>query len=121
MKFWEAMKAMEEGKKVRCTCWAKDSYVDQGSLTQGEVFSIGLLMNEKWELYEETLTFLSFAQVMQGLKEGRKFRRKSWKGNIYIGWHNVSEFWSAGKGNHFSILVPTMDLFVSSDWEEVKD
>lgn len=29
MKFWEAMKALEEGKKVRASNWEKEVWIDK--------------------------------------------------------------------------------------------
>lgn len=82
MKFWEAMKAMEEGAMVRCKCWAYQLYADKyytcniSQLAEDEI-------NGEWELYDDTPQ-LNFQQVIAGLKEGKKFRRADWYGENYI-------------------------------------
>ena len=59
MKFWEAMKAVEEGKKVRVVTWTKDLYVcldkDRHVVNQNNqkcdlLYEIG---DEEWELSEQ--------------------------------------------------------------------
>ena len=60
MKFWEAMKAMEEGKKVRNKEWTKDQYlylsVDNEILDEKDQ-DVGInyigVSGSNWEIYEE--------------------------------------------------------------------
>lgn len=85
MKFWEAMKALEEGKKVRKKRWEKDAFLPTRRNLDGSEWiilaTIGL--NEDWELYEEPEQTYSFMEVVKGLKEGKEFRRKSWPNKEY--------------------------------------
>lgn len=74
------MKALEEGRSVRCKSWEPGCFV---SLDQGEECKFcGLLLwkdlKNEWELYEEPQKTYTFMEVVQGLKEGKKFVRKYW-------------------------------------------
>ena len=60
MKFWEAMKALEEGKKVRAVDWGDDEYitlrgeilVDEEGYTCTHTLE-GEGINKKWEILNE--------------------------------------------------------------------
>ena len=68
-----------------------------------------------WEIYKET--GLTFAQVILGLKEGKRFRRREWINQSY---HISNEL---GMGilnmNGHSPIFDILD-FEGKDWEEVK-
>lgn len=75
MRFDEAMKALEEGKKVRSVDWgssfwikvdACDSYHRMIDLTKS-------LVDSEWELYEEPEKLLSWTEVEEGLENGKYF------------------------------------------------
>ena len=62
MKLWEAMKALEEGKKVRRVDWKKDIYVYKGDdgihhKSNGEdsyiMTTLSLDDTNEWELYDD--------------------------------------------------------------------
>ena len=58
MKFWEAMKALEEGKKIRKVYWNENEYyyLDDDFVTRNEnnnYIVISYEGNEEWEIYEE--------------------------------------------------------------------
>ena len=60
MKFWEAVKAMEEGKKVRRTYWEKDAYIhiDYDNILRDNYNNpqdLYYISNDDgdWEIYEE--------------------------------------------------------------------
>lgn len=59
MKFWEAMKALDEGKKVRQEAWVdKDLYIKKdfdGSIRDGAGIPYGswIYVADDWEIYEE--------------------------------------------------------------------
>lgn len=127
VKFWQAMKELEEGKKVRCKDWASDTWIDRkGDDSREEKPSLywTQCVNKEWELYEEPKEesnslmpdgrcfslisdqgnvrieqileeegrpcfkisiepfppehTLTFDEVVKGLKEWKRFRRKSW-------------------------------------------
>lgn len=88
MKFWQAMKALEEGKMVRSCNDPEGHYVfktiDQVILIAAEksydksTSPLGSMILQDWELYEEPEKELTFAEVIKGLKKWKRFRRKSW-------------------------------------------
>lgn len=57
MKFWEAMKCLEEGKKVRKCEWRKDEYIyidENVILTQGKLkYNFYNPTNSEWEIYDD--------------------------------------------------------------------
>lgn len=59
MKLWEAMKAMEEGKKIRKTDWDEYQYIQLNNnncvINEAGLFSYFNLthVNDEWEIYEE--------------------------------------------------------------------
>src|SRR5260221_12992703 len=85
MKFWEAMKALQEGKKVRGNTWNKDEYLDP--LDTFEIFTFYEYLQLDWEIYDDTPK-LNFQQVIEGLKQGKKFKRVNWEKDCYIKQNN---------------------------------
>lgn len=57
MKLWEAIKLLEEGKKVRMVDWKKDWYLcldKQGFIVDEEGYCPTLNINcQEWEIYKE--------------------------------------------------------------------
>lgn len=55
MKFWEAMKALEEGKKVRRNDWPFGEYItlENSSFFNENRKYYSLTRSDGWELYEE--------------------------------------------------------------------
>lgn len=76
MKFYQAMKSLEEGKKVRCKSWSEGIFLYDG---QSSLYHTPLCymseVHKEWELYEEHQTTYTFAEVVKGLREGKKFVR----------------------------------------------
>lgn len=119
MKFWEAMKALEEGNKVRVKEWSPGAYwwFKSSSSLDATITDIFILSTKEWELYEEPQKTYSFSEVVKGLKLGKKFRRKSFpdcpaiyllkgEGDIYIS----GECWGSS----------SIEDFEATDWIEVK-
>lgn len=79
MKFWEAMKALEEGKKVRCREWVRCLWVDKKSLNSAANVCIDLShdTDTDWELYEKPLQLHSLWELIPALKEGKTVRREN--------------------------------------------
>lgn len=85
MKFWEAMKALEEGKKVRCCNWLKHEFIFK-ELKYGFISYIndiwkgpsGYWVCNEWEIYEEPIKTYSFMEILPFLKEGKKIKRNDW-------------------------------------------
>lgn len=80
MKFWEAMKELQKGQKVRCEIWRKSGYMDLKSAeTEFKDISYMEAFHNEWELYEEKYEkTYSFAEVVKGLKEGKSYIRHGW-------------------------------------------
>lgn len=79
MKFWEAMKALEEGKRVRMCQWPKESYIHINitNYIENEKYddcSINFTSGE-WELYVEPVKTYTFQEIIPFLKEGKKVNR----------------------------------------------
>lgn len=59
MKFWEAMKLLEEGRKVRLDIWCKEEYImldDEKEIVdeRGYMFDLyGVHKYSNWEEYKE--------------------------------------------------------------------
>lgn len=80
MKFWEAMKLMEEGKNVRSKEWPKDEHVYWWKFAQN-IQKYGYF--GEWEEYVPPKTY-SFEDIISLVNEGRLFRRKNWaKGIVF--------------------------------------
>ncbi len=127
VKFWEAMKALEEGNKVRACAWAHQDWIDIGGFSRGYPlddldFKSCLMDFPNWELYEESQKMLSFAEVVKGLKEGKKFRRIAWKNPYdHVGSTSCTYFPSQKRiNNQYGELCPLwLEDFEATDWIEV--
>lgn len=120
MKFWEAMKALDEGKMVRAECFCENQALE---IFEGEVgykegsgsCNIFSVFNEEWEIYEEPKSCLTFGEVVAGLKEGKKFRRPSWDNFEEIGLYGKSILRGTLRD-----YCPIVEDFEANDWEQVK-
>lgn len=91
MKFWEAMKAMEEGKKVRKAYWSEHQYIyldkkNRCIIDDGEdYFSIGNIEDEEeWEIYEEKKEVdLRFKEFYHYLKDENGFTNGQYGEFVY--------------------------------------
>lgn len=91
MKFWEAMKALEEGKKVRIKIWNSGEYchIDGCNIGLGFFESMtGITtrnaINLEWEFYEEPVKTYTFQEIIPFLREGKRVKRSSWNNFEYI-------------------------------------
>ncbi len=123
MKFWEAVKNLQEGKRVRCCYWDAHHFWDmlifQDRCQMG--FSSANI-EEEWELYEEPA--LTFTQVIEGLKDGKRFRRRGWKNarNIRVCPYMKENGMNALIDHDDTMIGAILHLqdFEATDWEEVK-
>lgn len=118
MKFSAAIKALEEGKKIRCCLWEKGEFWSSYS-TFKEVWSdceyrVKRMMKEEWELYEEPQKTYSFAEVVKGLREGKKFRRT--KDHISMDARENGSVQYSGVGLARGFFL---EDFEATDWVEV--
>lgn len=122
MKLWEAMRALEEGKKIRCSCWKPHRWVhrkgfDDGIPLYGMDFQYCLDKDLEWELYEEPQSTLSFAEVVQGLKEGKKFMRIRMQYVIYSNRKKDNTIFVEKTEEPWRCML---EDFEATDWIEVK-
>lgn len=126
MKFWEAMKCLEEGKKVRCKDWPdkKRYHISDANLLMVSSFSIFVdEVYKEWEIYEEPPMTHSFPLIIRLAREGKikKFRRHSWDDEHY------SYFWcDEWKTIRFHTSLCDSATFLledieALDWIEVKE
>lgn len=176
MKFWQAMKALEEGKKVRAKWWPREFSLGKNGYHM-ELSLMKVIKNTpcEWELYEESQQpdvksredrlkiarvaykevkkaiersesrgdilhhwdecitiddelfhghelreeherMLTFMQILEGLKEGKKFRREDW---------GVDKCISNSRGalvdeRNVFLNYLLLEDFEATDWIEVK-
>lgn len=93
MKFWEAMKDLEEGKKVRCLRWSSSEYIENTHMFNYSEY--------EWELFCEPVKTYKFTEAIQLMKGGKKIRRCMWDKKM----HNV--VWD---------LWPSIDHGLRDEW-----
>ena len=98
------MKALEEGKAIRCQAWEKGKFW-RSPLHNNDSYRISVCMEEDWEVYDETPK-LNFMQVIEGLKQGKRFKRQNWD-YLYV------------SGSALDSL--TFEDYQATDWIEVKE
>jgi len=124
MKFWEAMREMQEnGKSIRCKKWGKEAHAwwsEQGVMIFDVYERLDMFATQEWELYEEPEQLLSFADMVNGLKDGKKFKRKCW-GEFYICYCPIGRIiYCQGKGMDMRFSPFGMESFEATDWIEIK-
>lgn len=116
MKFWEAMKRLQEGNKVRCVRWNEGDYIDSGNFVAACRVNIDCSMDEEWQLFFDSTKTHSWAEVVQGLKKGKKYQRKDQFDN--------TEYLQQQSGRIFVFpgglaWLCRVEDFEASDWIEV--
>lgn len=121
MKFWEAMKALEEGKRVRYTGWGNSRCYITHSIHTSLIHQVNVReMGGEWELYEEPEKTYSFMEVVRGLREGKAYKRKGWDD------HTRPFSWDAPMRSPMRYTERTekhffsLNDFEATDWVEVK-
>lgn len=118
MKFWEAMRLLQEGRKVRAVDWEEDVYIANNLLPVTYWSISSRTIQKEWELYEEPEQLWSFAQVLDLIGLGGKFARKAWgKTDIYL-----TESKQTGRlflaNNSYHTL--TKEDYLANDWYRVE-
>lgn len=118
MKFHEAMKHLVEGKSVRRKAWDATvlAYCPQFSNSSMQFTALDMMADD-WELYEEPEKLLTFAEVVKGLKEGKKFQRLKTKIPIKCFPNFPSIYWD--DPNRPFYFSPTIEDIEATDWIEV--
>lgn len=114
MKFWEIMRAFDEGKKVRCKDWKPNHFISRIRWFKYEI-NIEEIVSD-WELYEEPVQLLSFTDVVKGLNKRKKFRRKVWEFDSFITQRGGAIVNEANDIGNFLLL----EDYEATDWVEVK-
>ncbi len=133
MKFWEAMKAVHEGKSIRRTDWRgsgrvyfnKDIYLGLCHETDeslGDYFMHSTDFISGWEIYEQPEKTFSFMDAMKLVEDGKKVKRLGWNSIPFIKRFGTSIGIKSGvlldpEGNQVAL---TLDDFNELDWVEVK-
>lgn len=100
MNIWEAIKELQEGKRIRESHYAKGVYLymdDDGYIrfNNGEKyrFMSGVnLDDDKWEIYEE-------------LEEETKYKRKEVSNDLKKVYKSVGEFWGSHSYNSYGEYI----------------
>lgn len=111
MKFWEAVKALEEGKKVRIKDWPLDKYI-QSDATVGLFWALG----REWELYEEPVQLYSFIDVVKGMRNGKKYRRQ----HLWISGEYIQQCAGRIIDENGQCTELLLEDYEAKDWIEVK-
>lgn len=118
MRFHEAMKLLEEGKKVRCKEWVEEYFISSSEENLSEGMDIFWFHEKEWELYEEPKKTYTFAEVVRGLKEGKKFTRKGW-GDVFVKLENHMIFSYTGDACLGIRWFSFIEDLEATDWVEV--
>lgn len=125
MKFWEAMREMQENNKaVRCKRWYPEShaYLTLSGVVLYQVMGrLDMFAMEEWEIYQEPEKTYSFMEIVPLLKEGKTFKRKKAHSdyNLYLKLRGLCQgrlFWKCGR----EALMDISDI-EADDWVEVHD
>lgn len=119
MKFWEAIKALQEGHPVRAKWWHKDNFVTLDTIENCHWFGPIHWRDavDDWEVYEEAVQLLSFQEMVKGMKEGKRFARRNWLQKAFVFLSGEAVFFQSEEGD---LLAWTIDDFEMNDWIEVK-
>lgn len=108
MKFWEAMKALEEGKKVRCLRWSCSGYIENTRMFNYSEY--------EWELFCDPVKTYTFMEAIQLMKEGNKMRRPNYREDSSIFANKIGRIkWS--NGDRFPIDIADIE---ANDWIAVE-
>lgn len=112
MKFWEAARAVTEGKKVRRVDWDYDVHIHLDELDE-----YCHDFNKDWIIVTED-PYLDWPEVLKGLQKGKKYRREYWSAFIFM--TAGGRICIAVDGNEMPKWHPTIDDFTAKDWIEDK-
>lgn len=118
MKFWEAMKALEEGKTVRNINWTSrldgsPERIDKTGFNLDETDFDG-----EWEIYEGVPEMYSFPQIIRGFREGKGYKRKAWDDEDVISCNiRYPDCFVANSAEAVNFCLADLE---ATDWVEVK-
>ncbi len=123
LEHWEAMKAMQEGRKVRRSGMPEGSYYykSDGTIAYHKPNGIDVVSSEflavsnDWEIVPE---YVTLADVTLGLKNGARLRWRDWASGVCIR--------SGGSYSHIALYdpqcgarqwIPTIEQLTEPGWE----
>ena len=112
MKFWEALRDLENGKKIRKKDWPKSEWIDN-TPSSNCYLDLSDSLAGQWEIYIDTSKHYSFLDVIKGMVEGKKYRRPSWRKDR----KSICTFLERG------VLIGKVkgEDLISNDWIEVSN
>ena len=136
MRFSEAMRALEEGKKVRREDWNEGCFVyvlndclfDEKGYSRSIYLSATFL--ENWELYEEPVKTYSFMEAVQFMKYDGRVKREimNWiKPNKHDAFNlkNIAHIWIHKSVNGYFLMGEMMhnkeEIVLSASVESIED
>ena len=123
MKFWEAMKALSEGKKVRIITWEpNDKWVCNEGMT-GWLYQAARDRDcNEWEIYEEPVKTFSFMEMVDHFEKYKmqgKFKRPHWEDGkfFFVDAYNHARINFYGGEPWYTFV----DDIRATDWIQVKE
>lgn len=115
MKFSEAMRELEAGKKVRSSFWPQNQFYSLQGDEDGRFPDLHFpyVFLQEWELYENIVKPLSFADVVKGLKEGKNFKRISWSKGCFINSSKDTGWSILFSGDYITLTLEDLE---ANDW-----
>lgn len=132
MRFSEAMRLLEEGKRVRCITWNKEAFMvsKNGNLIFYYIdhrycnsYSWND-WNKEWELYEEPVQLMSFMEILPGMKMGKSYKRRGWEENpqdtVSLRTYPYLNGRLRFENQHGQLISLFCDDIEATDWYEVE-
>lgn len=126
MKFYEALKALEDGAKIRSVNDPSGQYLikildavllrSEGKMYDKSSTALGNLILQEWEIYEEPETTYTFMEVVKELREGKKFIRTYWRPDRL----NMVLTRTGLVNSFLHPQIMCVEDFEATDWVEVK-
>ena len=111
MKFWEAMRELDRGEKVRVCHWGQDTYIHistRGMIQFGgglECDDLQVYNGVEWEFYKEPVKEsrdMNFWEALDWLVDGEKIRAQFWAEGEYV--HIVDGTVRNDDGSHWGLF-----------------
>ena len=127
MNFFEAVKALEDGEKIKNTYWTETKYIYldktlgfvKNQDDQDSTLSLSHPNEDIWEIYREPEEFFSFVEACAMLKAGLKMKRKNCSNKILQG--TITPILFLVENGIFHAIPICIDDVLAEDWVEVKN
>ena len=115
MKFWEAMRELEAGKKIRAVRWPESQFMD---LSTESLICPETSVKFDWELYGDREATFSFFEMVPELKNGKRFKRPKWPDGMLFGENKYKELRiNMYGGKRWDLEIQDIE---ATDWIEAK-